>query len=237
MKQRISIFGAGRVGQALYDLFKNLKYPVKISSSRPGFSYDFTKASIEKDDLVFITCPTVVIANLSSDLSSTGASLVHCSGADSLDLLDSERRGVFYPLQTFSGQKLDWGKIPIFIQGDDKTTQKLTELAKSSNLRYSISSDTERSNLHLAAVFANNFTNAIYHASQQLVGKESFDHLLPLIQETVKNVQRGNPGEVQTGPAVRGDQSTINRHVEMLSDRPREREIYLILTKYIQNLA
>ena len=234
MRQRISIFGAGRVGQALYDLFKNLKYPVVISSSRAGFSYTYAQSEIQEDDLVFITCPSAVISEISHDLSQTKASLIHSSGADSLNILKSTKRGVFYPLQTFSGQNVAWGNIPIFIQGDVKTTQQLVELAKDCGLKYQISTDEERERLHLAAVFANNFTNAIFQASHQVLKSLPIDHLIPLIEETVRNAMAHHPKEAQTGPAIRGDEGTIQKHLEMLSDSPNEAEVYRTLTKYIK---
>lgn len=234
MRQRISIFGAGRVGQALYDLLKNLKYPVKLSSSRAGFSYQFAKSEIHEDDLIFITCPSAVIPVISHDLSQTKAHIIHCSGADSLDILKSTKRGVFYPLQTFSGQNIAWETIPIFIQGDEQTTQQLFKLAQDCGLKHQISTDQERERLHLAAVFANNFTNAIFQASHQVLKPLSKDYLIPLIEETVRNAVANNPQKAQTGPAIRGDESTIQRHLEMLADSPNEAEVYRTLTEYIK---
>jgi len=195
MITRISIFGAGRVGSALYDLFKSHHLNVRLISSRPGLAYDFAKSNLTDSDLVFITCPSAVIGQLSSNLASTNAMFVHCSGGDNLDLLVPEKRGVFYPLQSFSGQTIDWSSIPIFIQGNKDVEIELVKLAKACNLKYKISSDDERAKAHLAAVFANNFTNAMLHASKEVLGELPLEYLLPLIKETMNKAITGVPIE------------------------------------------
>jgi predicted short-subunit dehydrogenase-like oxidoreductase (DUF2520 family) len=89
--------------------------------------------------------------------------------------------------------------------------------------------------LHLAAVFACNFPNYLYTIAQQLLAAHQmeFDMLKPLILETAQKVQQQFPATVQTGPAVRNDQNTMNAHLQMLSNEPMLQEIYTLLSQGI----
>ena len=148
----------------------------------------------------------------------------------------AKRYGVFYPLQTFSKQRIvDFSRIPIFIEACDGENLSILE-----NLGLSISSDVrvlsseKRRNIHLAAVFACNFTNHIYALAANILEDADipFDVLLPLIDETVSKVHHIPPREAQTGPAVRYDENVINKHLNMLSD-PMMNEIYRLLSQSI----
>lgn len=163
---------------------------------------------------------------------------VHTAGSVPMEVFKpyAKRYGVFYPLQTFSKQRIvDFSRIPIFIEACDGENLSILE-----NLGLSISSDVrvlsseKRRNIHLAAVFACNFTNHIYALAANILEDADipFDVLLPLIDETVSKVHQIPPREAQTGPAVRYDENVINKHLNMLSD-PMMNEIYRLLSQSI----
>ena len=146
--------------------------------------------------------------------------------------------GVFYPLQTFSKDRFqEMFNVPFLIEANNPVfAQELFDLAWKISKNVSFASSEERLHYHVAAVFVNNFTNHLF-----TIGKEYLDghdlnweYLRPLIQETVRKIKTLTPEEAQTGPAVRGDEEIIARHLNELSGSPRE--IYSLLTKSIQDI-
>ena len=147
--------------------------------------------------------------------------------------------GVFYPLQTFSINKpIDFSQVPICIEACNmEVQQKLLDIAHLlSNKTYLVNSE-HRKKLHLAAVFACNFTNFMYDVASKILEDSgfTFDIIQPLIAETAEKIKTMNPYEAQTGPAVRMDEKTISKHLLLLNKRPDLRKIYKLLTKYIYN--
>ena len=165
--------------------------------------------------------------------------VVHTSGGIPVNAISNhDRRGVFYPLQTFSSERaVDFGKVPICIEAKDpKDLKLLHHLASSmSTMVYEIDSD-QRKQLHLAAVFANNFTNHMYVLAQQICEENDlpFDMLKPLILETAQKIELESPLLMQTGPAIRHDVSVLQLHAELLGDGTRG-AIYELISKSIQN--
>jgi predicted short-subunit dehydrogenase-like oxidoreductase (DUF2520 family) len=152
-------------------------------------------------------------------------------------LENNSRKGVFYPLQSFTkGKKVDFYSIPICIEATHSTDEKLLkELAnKLSDKIFTISSE-QRKKLHVAAVFVNNFTNHMYTIGNNICKKNNipFEILKPLIEETAQKVFKISPEKAQTGPAIRKDSETIKNHLFLLDEQ--EKEIYNLMTKSIQN--
>ncbi len=166
--------------------------------------------------------------------------LVHTAGSLPLDTLINPRRGVFYPLQTFSKQRvLPFNEIPIFIEANNPADlQILHSLAHQlSTIVYTLSS-SERTILHLAAVFSCNFTNHCYTLAARLLQQHSlpFNILLPLIRETVAKLEHLTPEQAQTGPARRHDHAVIQQHLNMLDkygDSPIK-NVYRLMTESIE---
>jgi predicted short-subunit dehydrogenase-like oxidoreductase (DUF2520 family) len=147
--------------------------------------------------------------------------------------------GVFYPLQTFSINKsVDFSQIPICIEASDlEVQQKLLDIANLlSNKTYIINSE-QRKNLHLAAVFACNFTNYMYDIASKILDDSGFQFeiIQPLIAETAEKIKTMIPYDAQTGPALRMDEKTIEKHLSMLDKKPDLKKIYKLLTKNIYN--
>ncbi|AFK03901.1 protein of unknown function DUF2520-containing protein [Emticicia oligotrophica DSM 17448] len=177
------------------------------------------------------------------------AILAHTSGTKSLEDLQKLMQihhdlpvkcAVFYPLMTFTaGKELNFKSVPLCLESDDEDVEQiLLEIAQEISQHVYFIDSAERRVLHVAAVFACNFTNHLLALSKTITDSENldFDLLKPLISETFKKALNANdPVEVQTGPAIRRDKSIINRHLDYLRDDARLLEIYEVLTESIQN--
>jgi predicted short-subunit dehydrogenase-like oxidoreductase (DUF2520 family) len=146
--------------------------------------------------------------------------------------------GVFYPLQSLRKEKyIDFFDVPIFIEGNSTNVREnLMNLADTISNKISEVSSVEREKYHLAAVFANNFTNLMYTLSHKYLEDESLDfqNLIPIIKETANRLADDKPESWQTGPAKRGDTAIMQKHIDMLED-PRLKEIYKQLSDYIRS--
>lgn len=167
------------------------------------------------------------------------ALLVHTAGSVPMDIWKglTPRYGVLYPMQTFSKQReVDFSEIPFFIEAlHAEDVFLLKEIASSlSNKVYEAHSEQRRS-LHLAAVFACNFTNHMYTLAADILEKHGlpFDAMLPLIDETARKVHHLPPLQAQTGPAIRYDKNVIDKHLELLSEYPEARNVYEMLSESI----
>jgi predicted short-subunit dehydrogenase-like oxidoreductase (DUF2520 family) len=165
--------------------------------------------------------------------------LVHTAGSVSMSVWEGYalRYGVFYPLQTFSKQReTDFTRLPIFLESNSPTdTERLQQIASLLTERVFLTDSAGRRSLHLAAVFACNFSNHLYGVAAKILKEHElpFDALLPLIDETAAKVHRLSPDEAQTGPAARRDMETIMKHEEILSVHPEWRKLYELLTESI----
>lgn len=169
-----------------------------------------------------------------------GECFLHTAGSIPLSVFEPlgiERYGVLYPMQTFSKErKVDFAKVPFFIEAsNDATLQQANRIACLVSTHVRQLSSAQRRQLHLAAVFACNFTNHCYELAARLLeaGGLPFDVMLPLIQETAEKVQTMHPHDAQTGPAVRYDEQVIEAQSQMLSSLPQLREVYDLLSRSI----
>ncbi|MCR4029257.1 MULTISPECIES: Rossmann-like and DUF2520 domain-containing protein [Flavobacterium] len=246
---QINIIGSGNVAQHLIKAFSNSKtVEIKQVFSRKKESVhhliDFEKivtdfSELQSADLHIIAVSDNVIAEVSEQLPFNNQLVVHTSGTSSIELLNEKnRRGVFYPLQTFSKNKnIDYSIIPFCLEAENTADFKLLEtVAKSISIAvYSISSE-QRKALHVAAVFVSNFTNHLYHLGQEICEENQlpFAILKPLIQETADKINTLDPVDSQTGPAIRHDSNTTDAHLAFLQDQ-NKKNIYKILTQSIQD--
>jgi predicted short-subunit dehydrogenase-like oxidoreductase (DUF2520 family) len=167
--------------------------------------------------------------------------IAHTSGATSSKVFKThfENYGVFYPLQTFSKtRKANFETLPFCIDASNETTKnKLFQLAETICPNVYFIDDKQRNTLHVAAVFANNFTNHLLAISEQIIAKENipFDLLKPLINETVAKINESTPQFMQTGPARRGDKVTLAKHQKYLDKYPKYRKIYELLSESVED--
>lgn len=246
---RITLIGSGNVAQHLIKAFAKSElieivqvYSRKKEALSAVIEFDKITSNFEdlkEADLYIIAVSDKAIADVSKQLPFQNRIVVHTSGAASLDVLDSKnRKGVFYPLQTFSKNKdIDFSAIPMCLEAENTFDFRILEtVAKSiSNAVFAINSD-QRKALHVSAVFVNNFTNHLYQIGQEICEEHQvpFEILKPLIRETAEKINTLNPGDAQTGPAKRNDSVTINAHLDYLTTE-NQKNIYKILTQSIQN--
>lgn len=165
--------------------------------------------------------------------------LVHTSGSLPMDLLKKYAKdyGVIYPLQTFTKNKIsDFKTIPICIEANNKDTEKkLIEISNKISTQIHLFNSDQRSKIHLAAVFACNFTNHMYTIAEEILQKEnvSLDILKPLLKETLSNALISSPLKAQTGPAMRNDIKIMTKHKEMLTYNPLFEKIYSFVSESI----
>ncbi len=162
---------------------------------------------------------------------------VHTSGSAPMSVLSQfENHGVFYPLQSFSKEvSVDFKEIPICIESHDKKNVAILEgLGFALSEKVKEISSKEREQLHLAAVFVNNFTNHCFTIAQDLCDEKalSFDLLRPLLETTAIKALANRPDTIQTGPAKRNDTETLKSHIKQLSN-PKQQEVYKTLSAAI----
>lgn len=160
---------------------------------------------------------------------------IHTAGSVSLERLTAYHQpaGVLYPLQTFTkGRAIDWASVPLYYEGDEEARFLAEALSEQS---YYADSDG-RGKLHLAAVFACNYSNYLISLAEDYLSSEGFEPktLLPLLRETMVKLETLPAREAQTGPALRGDEATLTRHRHLLAERPALRELYDLLAAGIQ---
>ena len=207
--------------------------------------YTTNIGSIVNDaSLYVISVSDDAIGSLCEGLPLTDGVVIHTAGSVPMNVFAGRFKnyGVMYPLQTFSKlRQVDFSEIPVFIEANAQDTlQSLRRVAEAISGKVYEASSEERMKLHLAAVFGSNFVNHLYHLSAQLAQQAGFDFnvLSPLILETThKALVSGNPKEVQTGPAVRNDQSVMRKHMDMLASHSEWKEIYAILSENIRKTS
>lgn len=249
---KISIIGSGNVAQHLITTFQNLEFLnneielIQVFSRKQESLTHLLHpekiitnyGDLQEADLYIIAVSDDAIETVSNELPFKNRLVVHTSGSFALTLLnENNRKGVFYPLQTFTkGKSVDFKNIPICLEAENATDyQLLDKIAKIiSDKVYAINSE-QRKALHVAAVFVNNFTNHLYAIGNEICIENQipFDILKPLMQETVDKVMTISPNEAQTGPAIRNDEKTISIHESFLTHE-NQLTIYKTLTQSIQ---
>ncbi len=250
----VSFIGSGNLAWHLAPALDNTDYSVKEVYS-PNLKN--AKALVErlyhaevKDSLDFSSSPsTIFIIAVSDDVIPDVARelilpedtvLVHTSGSQPLNALAyaaTPRIGVFYPLQTFTrNKKVDFREIPFFIESEDPETEAvILKMARAIARNVHIISSSQRQALHVAAVFASNFTNHMLAISRDIMSdnKLDFEWMKPLIAETINKCLTLGPDKAQTGPAKRGDLEILDKHVEFLQYDEALAGIYKVISQHI----
>ncbi|MDH6357267.1 Rossmann-like and DUF2520 domain-containing protein [Parabacteroides sp. PF5-9] len=193
-------------------------------------------------DLYVFAVKDAALPAVISQLKPNNGLWVHTAGSMPMDIFKgyTSRYGVFYPLQTFSKRRsVDFSQIPVFLEAArEEDLNVLSEVAQQLSDHVEILSSEKRKRLHLAAVFANNFTNHMYVLAGKILEKEHLpiDVLRPLIDETAAKIHDMPPLQAQTGPAVRYDENVINKQLDMLTD-PQMKALYQLISQNIHKEA
>ncbi|MDN3205030.1 Rossmann-like and DUF2520 domain-containing protein [Algoriphagus sediminis] len=254
MKFKIAIIGAGNVAWHLapaledagHDLVEVYARSSKGADQIAGRLYaaeiktdlDFSES---KASVFIISVSDGAIQEIADEIIlPENAILIHTSGTVSLDVLNyssATYTGVFYPLQTFSkGKEMDISEVPFLIESEDQEIlRRLKILAKSlKSQAYPIRSK-DRQAVHVAAVFASNFSNHMLRVAEEVMQRQglSYEMLKPLIIETISKSLQIGAKRAQTGPAIREDYETLDEHYQFLSYNPELAEMYKIISNDI----
>ncbi|MES2761952.1 MAG: DUF2520 domain-containing protein [Bacteroidota bacterium] len=253
----IVIIGTGHVAYHVADSFKQNKainliqvFNHRISKDAKNFSKYFEceltadYGSINsKADLYIIAVKDDVIAEVAKNLISLKLKglIVHTSGSIDVKVLKnaSSSIGVYYPLQTFyKGVKIDWKNTPILLEANSKLAlNTLKKIATSVSEKVKQVDSKKRLQIHLAAVFACNFTNALYVSAYEIIensiGKKDTELLLPIMTQSFQKLQDVSPRTAQTGPAMRNDKTVMNKHLQLLKHDKQLAHLYAVLSDLI----
>jgi predicted short-subunit dehydrogenase-like oxidoreductase (DUF2520 family) len=226
---KIAIIGNGNAGTAFYEGLLEAGFMVQIFARSP-------KKSIEKNlhqvfsfspDLCMLAVSDQAITSVSESLAGLDINtiMIHISGATPMKALDNEvhiLNAVIYPLQTLrKGKKTDWKNTPLFVQSSDQNVrEKVWDIASRLSAIVYDSNDEARLTVHLSAVMTNNFVNHLTTIAYNMLQKQGIDEsvLFPILKTTLEKLTSKPPELTQTGPAVRGDKITMQRHRKLISD-------------------
>lgn len=251
---KIVVLGAGNVathmslalkeaGHSIIKVYSRTKVNAEELASRIGcLSTNNIKELPVDADVYLFSIKDDVLSDIAHQVSKIVTNLdsvfIHTAGSVPLDIFEncSRRYAVLYPMQTFSKKReIDFHKVPCFIESSDEVSLEcVSNLARSITNTYKYASSYERTRMHLAAVFACNFTNHCYRLAEQIVEKEGFDFslFLPLIEETAHKVSIMSAREAQTGPMVRNDKSVMDYQLGLITNE-RTRMLYRLMAESI----
>lgn len=243
---KIVLVGAGNVASCIAGTLKSAGHEIVCVFSRTAESASVLAESIGasfttdlselpdaevfltmlRDDALLSLAPQIVRSNQNTLFLHTSGSVPMSVWKDA----GAAHYGVMYPMQTFSrGKQVEWGDLPIFVEGgSQEDLETVTVLAESISGNVSVLDSQQRAKMHLAAVFACNFTNRMYAISEALL-KECgipFSVMKPLVDETAAKSSEVSPSLAQTGPAARGDVRVMDMHRTLLATHPEWQELY-----------
>lgn len=249
---RIVIIGSGNVATVLGRLLKKAGHEIlQVVSRNPDHAKALAdelqceavngKGKLNMDtDVFLVAVKDSALYELNKLFNAGGKLVVHTAGSVSKDVLKelSHNYGVLYPVQSLRKEMDTRTEIPFLVDGNTpETTSLIEDLARSISKLVSVAGDEERLKLHVAAVIVSNFTNHLYAMAEDFCRKEKVDFklLVPLIVETAARIENNSPVDVQTGPAIRNDVFTLDKHLRLLNAYPKLKYMYLKLTESIMN--
>jgi len=247
---RVVLIGSGNVATVLGRLIKKNGHEIVQVFSREAehanklanelqCSYANSSTNIDQTaDLYLFALSDVALYELDKTFHFGNKLVVHTAGSVSKDVLRnvSLNYGVLYPLQSLRKEIKTSPEIPLLIDGNtDEALAAIEDFARTISPNVQETTDEQRFRLHVAAVVVSNFTNHLFALADDYCQEESvdFDLLLPLIDETVKRIHTYSPNEMQTGPAVRDDTVTLDKHFKLLANYPKLKYIYVKMTESI----
>lgn len=247
---KIVMIGSGNTGTVLSSVLKkagheisqvvsrNIDHAKSLASLYNASSATLYEPHFADADFYIIALNDAALDNIERYPALKNKLIVHTAGAVSIKVLEncSGNYGVLYPLQTLSKFSTGIPEIPFLVDGNnEETLHRILGLAKSISEKVEQADDTARLNYHVAAVFVSNFANHMFALGELFCQKEKleFKNLLPLMNEINERVNQDSPYLTQTGPAMRDDIFTLNRHLQALSAHPDLKYIYLKLSESI----
>lgn len=247
---KIVIIGTGNVAQVLGNMLLQANHTILQVFGRNQQTLQACATSLQAEPITELSqirkeAEVCIIATSDSAIPAIATQLylpdtiiVHTSGGVSINVLSKHPNyGVLYPLQSLRKELPYLPKVPLFVDGNNEmVSASITALAKTISDEVHTANDEERLKLHVAAVFCSNFTNHLFALADHFCSSEQlhFNYLFPLMKETVHRMQFDAPAKLQTGPAIRRDETTIQRHLQVLQSYPLMAEVYKMLTQSIR---
>lgn len=229
-----------KTGHQIVQVYSRTKASAAALGNRLGVPYTHLVDEIMQDaDLYIYAVSDDALESLVSLNIAPQAMHVHTAGSVAMDIFKGYKKhyGVLYPLQSLSKDKaIDFQQVPLLLEASDEVVkQALDVLAKEISGQVHHYNTEQRLKIHLAAVFANNFVNHLFHIASDIMESSDIDFnlLKPLIKETIEKISHLSPAEAQTGPAKRNDQKIMKQHMEMLKDQPKLQNLYRELSQMI----
>ena len=251
--KRITLVGAGNVAHNFGKSFRQAGYLINEIYSRTNNSavllsqalncnYTTDLSTLDrKTDLIVISVNDDALEEVLEQIKIKDTPIVHTSGSNPISIFEKkgfENYGIFYPVQSFSKNEPEsLIPIPICVEGNNQNMENLLlSFARSVSKRVYVLNSEKRKALHIAAIFANNFTNHLYHVAHDLLSKHkiSFEIIRPIIEKTSDKIKTETPKNAQTGPAARKDDKVIAEHLKFLSKYEDYQEIYQLMTESIK---
>lgn len=247
---KISIIGSGNAATVLGRLLiqagfiieeivsKNKMHALQLAKELNASAVEHISGISKNSDVYIIAVTDDAIKLVGNELYVGDKIVVHTCGSVSINILQntSNNYGVLYPLQSLH-KEIDYKPaIPFLIDANNEETKNaIIKLAASISKNVIVANDEQRMQYHLSAIIVSNFTNHLFALTKEycLANSIEFSLLFPLIEETVKRLHNYEPGETQTGPAVRNDQSTIQKHLMLLKDYPQMQTVYEMMSNSI----
>ena len=245
--RNIALVGSGNVANFFAHVFHQKGFVITQIVSRNQESGKQLAASVHaqyaQEYNVELTCDLLIVAVNDDTIQSVIEALdlpntivCHTAGSVSLEVLGKfPNRGIIYPLQSIKGVK-PVSEVPLLIETSSQNTQtSIEQLLNTCGFLFKQADSEQRAKYHLAAVFANNFTNAILAASEKIVEANNLDvqFLKPLIRHTFENALQNSASHSQTGPAIRNDQVSMEKHISLLQGQDDLVQVYKTLSQFI----
>jgi predicted short-subunit dehydrogenase-like oxidoreductase (DUF2520 family) len=249
---KIVLIGSGNVATVLGRLCKQQGHEVlqvmsrhtdhaKTLAEELGCAYDNYDGKTDTSaDIYIVSITDGILFDLNKSFSLGDKLIVHTAGSVTKDVLKdiSSRYGILYPFQSLRKEMERIPEIPLLVDGNsEETITALENFARSLSPITGRTTDEERIKLHVAGVVVNNFTNHLYMLAEDFCEKENigFNLLFPLIKETAERITLYSPKQMQTGPALRNDVFTLDKHLKILAAHPKLKYLYLKITDSIMN--
>ena len=249
--QKIAIIGAGNLSWHLAPALGRAGHEVAVFSRRGNFNLSWPVNVLHYDELVtykpsvvILAVPDARITEVSTSLAARlplSTTIIHTSGATALKKLNPafSNRGVIWPIRSLlKGEPiLTWNDLPVAYQGSNQvTTDLVREMVEQITFTSYELDSQQRAQLHLAAVYSNNFVTWMYQVSYELCEEKGipFSTLLPIIRNTATKQKGYEPRLSQTGAAARGDQNTMTKHLKLLNGHPEWSRLYRLMSRLIQ---
>lgn len=246
----LSIIGSGNIahffaikcmeaGHSIHEIISRNKVTGEELAQKCMCSYQ-TDYTLSTNTTFLLAIPDDAIRSLANSSFFQGKRVIHTSGSIGINELKniSEYVACLWPIYSIQKENLPSRKdIPFILQSSNENSRRKTvSLAKCLTNNLTEATDEQKSLLHLNAVLVNNFTNHLFALSEQLLQEHnlSFTELMhPIIENTIAKLKHNSPQNLQTGPAIRNDKSTLHKHLELLTNQPKLAEIYKLLSTSI----